>query len=90
MPFSTAWRSGYTQRAQVETVISMLKRNRGHAIAAQSYGTQNRKLRRLAIVLNMMVLLLILKVFDGACQDLSISTRDFKGFSTVLLWVGYP
>lgn len=59
-------RSGYTQRTQVETVISMIKRNLGHAVAAQTYAAQNRELRRLAIVHNILVLLLIVEVFDGA------------------------
>ena len=50
-------RCGYTQRWQVETVASMIKRNLGEALAAVGYWSQCRELRRLVVVHNIMILL---------------------------------
>jgi hypothetical protein len=50
-------RSGYTQRWQVETVMSMIKRNLGDELAAAEYWSQCREMRWLVIVHNIMILL---------------------------------
>lgn len=50
-------RTGYTQRWQVETVVSMIKRNLGDALSATTYQSQCRELRRLVIVHNIMIFL---------------------------------
>jgi hypothetical protein len=59
-------RCGYTQRAQVETVASMLKRNLTDELAATTYAAQCREMRWLAIVHNILILLFSPRVFDGA------------------------
>jgi hypothetical protein len=59
-------RCGYTQRAQVETVASMLKRNLTDELAATTYRAQCREMRWLAIVHNILILLFSPRVFDGA------------------------
>jgi len=50
-------RSGYTQRWQIETVHSMIKRNLGEELMSRSYHAQNREMRWMAIVHNIMILL---------------------------------
>jgi hypothetical protein len=49
--------SGYTQRWQVETVNSMIKRNLGEELMSRSYQAQNREMRWMAIVHNIMIVL---------------------------------
>jgi Transposase DDE domain len=48
--------SGYTQRWQIETVNSMLKRNLGEELMSRSYQAQNREMRWMAIVHNLLIL----------------------------------
>jgi len=48
-------RRGYTQRAQIETVNSMLKRNLTDALTSRGYHAQNREMRWLALTHNIMV-----------------------------------
>ena len=48
-------RSGYTQRWQVETVMSMIKRNLGEELSGLSFHARNRQMRMLAVVHNIMV-----------------------------------
>lgn len=50
-------RSGYTQRWQVETVMSMIKRNLGEELSGRSYHSRNRQMRMLAVVHNIMIVL---------------------------------
>lgn len=50
-------RTGYTQRWQIETAVSMIKRNLGDALSGAAYHSQCRELRRLAIVHNVMIVL---------------------------------
>ena len=57
--------SGYTQRWQIETVNSMIKRNLGPELMSRSYQAQNREMRWMAIVHNIMILLCT-GVFDRA------------------------
>ena len=59
-------RSGYTQRWQVETVISMIKRNLGEELSGANPHSRNRQMRLLTIVHNIMIVLLIARVFDRA------------------------
>ena len=60
--------SGYTQRWQVETVMSMIKRNLGEELSGQTRHSRNRQMRLLVVVHNCMILLLVWEVCDGACQ----------------------
>lgn len=46
----------YTQRWQVETVVSMIRRNLRDALSATIYQSQFRELRRLVTVHNIMIL----------------------------------
>ncbi|MCX5658626.1 MAG: transposase, partial [Planctomycetota bacterium] len=48
-------RSGYTQRWQVETVMSMIKRNQGEELSGEGYHSRNRQMRMLAVVHNILV-----------------------------------
>jgi len=64
-------RSGYTQRWQVETVMSMIKRNLGDELSGQTPHARNRQMRLLVLVHNCMILLLIWEVCDGAGRFLS-------------------
>jgi hypothetical protein len=50
-------RHGYTQRAQIETVFSMIKRNLTDGLFSRSYHAQNREMRLLVLVHNIMILL---------------------------------
>jgi hypothetical protein len=50
-------RSGYTQRAQVETVYSMIKRNLTDTLLGRSYPARNREMRLLVLTHNIMILL---------------------------------
>jgi hypothetical protein len=47
----------YRQRAQAETVISMIKRRQGAHVAARSPRLQHRELRLMALTRNVMILL---------------------------------
>ncbi|MCX5661342.1 MAG: hypothetical protein NTW19_16805, partial [Planctomycetota bacterium] len=46
--------SGYTQRWQVETVMSMIKRNQGEELSGEGYHSRNRQMRMLAEVHNIL------------------------------------
>jgi Transposase DDE domain len=50
-------RCGYTQRAQIETVFSMIKRNLTDTLLSRSYHAQNREMRLLVLTHNLMILL---------------------------------
>lgn len=65
-------RCGYTQRWQVETVASMIKRNLGDELASRSYWPQCREMRWLIIVHNIMILIVFIKVFDRASRKHSL------------------
>ena len=52
-------RCGYTQRWQVETVNSMVKRNLTDELAATGHHPQNRQMRLLVLTHNIMILILI-------------------------------
>ena len=58
--------SGDTQRWQVETVMSMIKRNLGEELSGQTNHSRNRQKRLLVVVHNCMILLLVWEVCDGA------------------------
>jgi hypothetical protein len=47
----------YRQRAQVETVMSMIKRRQGSHVRGRTYHSQCRDLRLMALTLNIMILL---------------------------------
>jgi len=49
-------KSGYTQRWQVETVNSMIKRNQGSALRARTHHTRNRELALRVLTHNLAVL----------------------------------
>jgi hypothetical protein len=49
--------SGYTQRWQVETVVSMIKRNLGEELSGHTYHSRNRQMRLLAVVHNILIVL---------------------------------
>ena len=59
-------RCGYTQRWQAETVVSMIKRNLGEELSGRTRHSRNRQMRLLVIVHNIMIVLFIRRVFDGA------------------------
>jgi IS5 family transposase len=70
-------RSGYTQRWQVETVMSMIKRNLGEAVSGKGYHSRCRQMRLLAVVHNIMIVLFVGRVFDGAGQEsISLHPRE--------------
>ncbi len=52
-------RSGYTQRWQVETAVSMIKRNLGDELTGLCFWSRCRQMRLRTIVHNIMILLLI-------------------------------
>ena len=54
--FKDPKRTGYGQRWQVETVMSMLKRNLGHAVTGRSYHAHNRDILLHCITHNVMIL----------------------------------
>jgi hypothetical protein len=56
---------GYHHRAQIETVMSMIKRRQASYVRGRSYHSQSRDLRLLALAHNIMILLL-LQVFYRA------------------------
>jgi hypothetical protein len=62
-------RCGYTQRWQVETVASMVKRNLGEELSGKTRHSRHRQMRLLAIVHNIMIVQLIGKVFDRAVMS---------------------
>jgi hypothetical protein len=57
----------YHDRAQVETVMSMIKRRQGSHVHGRSYHSQCRDLRLMSLTHNLMILLWI-EVFYRACQ----------------------
>jgi len=65
-------RCGYTQRWQVETVMSMIKRNLGEELRGRSHHARGREMRLLAIVHNIMIVLFGGRVFDRAGQKCSV------------------
>ena len=50
-------RSGYSQRSQVETAFSMIKRRQGESVAARTVHNQRRELRLMVITHNVMICL---------------------------------
>jgi transposase len=58
----------YHERAQVETVMSMIKRRQGAYVRGISHHSQVRDLRLIALTHNVMILLRI-QVFYRACQE---------------------
>jgi hypothetical protein len=64
-------RSTYAQRAQVETVISMIKRRQGAHVCGLTYWSQCRDLRLKALTHNVMILLTI-RLFYRAGQNCSV------------------
>ncbi len=58
----------YRQRAQVETVMSMIKRRQGSHVRAVTYHSQCRDLRLMVLTHNVMILLSV-EVFYGASQS---------------------
>jgi hypothetical protein len=52
-------RPAYRQRAQVETVISMIKRRQANCVRGRSYHSQCRELRLLALTHNIMILVIV-------------------------------
>jgi len=54
-------RSGYTQRWQVETVVSMVKRNLGCELGALSYWSRSREMMLMVLTHNITILLLFLR-----------------------------
>src|ERR1019366_7734039 len=54
-------RSGYTQRWQVETVVSMVKRNLGCELSARSYWARAREMMLRVLTHNISILLLFLR-----------------------------
>lgn len=64
-------RSGYTQRWQVETVMSMIKRNLGEALSGRSYHSRNRQMRLRVVVHNIMIVLFIQRfATEHSCVEL--------------------
>jgi hypothetical protein len=61
-------RCGYTQRWQVETVNSMVKRNLDDELFNRSFHARCREMRLLAITHNVMILIVWVEVFDRACH----------------------
>ena len=61
-------RRGYTRRWQVETVMSMIKRNQGEELSGHGYHSRNRQMRMLAVVHNILLVLFMREVCDGAGQ----------------------
>jgi hypothetical protein len=59
----------YGQRAQIETVISMIKRNQGDALKAKTYHSQNHEMILKVLTHNIGVILLIPKLFYRAGQE---------------------
>jgi len=51
----------YCQRWQVETVMSMIKRNLGDSLFSTTYRAQQREMNLLALTHNIMVILLVVK-----------------------------
>ncbi len=62
-------KAAYRQRSQVETVMSMLKRNLDSCVHARSYWSQIREMALKALTHNIMILRLVRQVFYRACQD---------------------
>ena len=85
-------RCGYTQRWQVETVASMIKRNLGDELSGQSYWSRNRQMRLLAIVHNIMIVLFTGRVFDGAVMSpfLPPFSPPFLPPNSTLPWINPP
>ena len=59
-------REKYGQRWQVETVMSMIKRNLGHCLSTKTYWSQNREMMLLALTHNIMVILFVKELFYRA------------------------
>jgi len=62
-------KTAYRQRSQVETVISMLKRNLDGCVRARRYWSQIREMALKALTHNLMILRLFIKVFYRASHD---------------------
>jgi len=61
----------YGQRWQVETVMSMIKRNQGEELRARSYWSQNREMMLKVLTHNIAIILSRLKeLFYRACPVL--------------------
>lgn len=66
---------GYTQRWQIETVVSMIKRNLGDSLSGTAYHSQCRELRRLVIVHNIMIVLSIRRFSTEHSRPLFLPRR---------------
>jgi len=60
----------YGQRWQVETVMSMIKRNQGECLHARTYWARNREMMLKVLTHNIAILLLVKELFYRACQEL--------------------
>lgn len=67
--FKNIKRTNYGQRWQVETVMSMLKRNLGHAITSRSFHAQNRDILLHCFTHNVMILWRQLRGFLPSTPD---------------------
>jgi hypothetical protein len=75
----------YGQRAQVETVFSMIKRNFTDCLSARSYWPQCRDMVLLALTHNFAIILLVVELFYRAClTPFSPRSADWVGRGGVL------
>lgn len=81
-------RSGYTQRWQVETVNSMVKRNLSDELFSRSYHAQCREMRLLVITHNVMILIVIVEVFDRAIMPCLYSLKHDFGIIVTSEYAG--
>jgi hypothetical protein len=65
----------YRQRAQVETVMSMIKRRQGSHVRAVTYHSQCRDLRLMALTHNVMILLAVRVFYRAGQEPLSYSAE---------------
>ena len=76
--------AAYTERVQVETVVSMVKRRLEGCVRAHSFWSQRRELRLKVLTHNIMILLRI-EVFYRAGQNcLTNSSGPFSSLPTVV------
>jgi hypothetical protein len=67
----------YGQRAQVETVFSMIKRNFTDCLSARSYWSQCRDMVLLALTHNLAIILLVIELFYRASRN-GFSTHGYR------------
>ena len=66
----------YGQRWQVETVMSMIKRNQGECLSSKSYWSQNREMMLKVLTHNIGIILFVKELFYSACR----TPLKFPGF----------